>query len=43
MRRLRGVEMVTGETYLQFVIQFHEFMAHRSRPFRAIQDRDMRL
>ncbi|MEN3186679.1 MAG: hypothetical protein ABDK94_04720 [Atribacterota bacterium] len=43
MRRVRTVNVMAGDVYLQFVIQFHEFLSHRSRPFRAIQDKDMRL
>lgn len=43
MRRVRTVTVMTGDVYLQFVIQFHEFISHRPRPFRAIKDRDMRL
>ncbi|MCX7667574.1 MAG: hypothetical protein N2Z84_01400 [Atribacterota bacterium] len=37
----RTVRAITGETYPHFAIQFHEFISHRARSFRAIQDRDM--
>jgi hypothetical protein len=43
MRRVHAVKVATGDAYLQFVIRFHEFLSHRPRPFRIIQDRDMRL
>ncbi|NSW76386.1 MAG: hypothetical protein HPY68_06360 [Candidatus Atribacteria bacterium] len=43
MRRVRTVTVTTGDAYLQFVIQFHEFISHRPRPFQAIKDRGMRL
>jgi hypothetical protein len=43
MRRVHAAKVTTGDAYLQFVIGFHELLSHRPRPFRAIQDRDMRL
>lgn len=34
---------IDADSYCAFVVFFNEFVNHRARPFRPIQDRDMRL
>jgi len=35
--------MVDVDTYIEFLTQYNEFINHRTKPFKKIIDRDMKL
>ncbi|MGQ9623626.1 MAG: hypothetical protein ACUVTO_09450 [Candidatus Caldatribacteriaceae bacterium] len=41
--RALSTKAIDADSYCAFVVFFDEFVNHRARPFRPIQDRDMRL